>query len=273
VVWNSRRYQREFFAWRHLLVMAGLSVVLALLLLASLIGGQTVNLVGVMSGHYARITFQGIYLKEKHFTKNGQEVRLVGMSHVADKKFYDQLTASLPTDKPAMVLMEGVTNRNKIPLSLDYKQMATVLGISTQNKSSFEHKALEYLQAESEGREQSLENPQLRFRSADVDLSSFDPKTIEFLRTISSLYGSKNWREFANIYLRLNRDRSMQMLVMQDILFKRNEHLLAEIRQTQSPLVIVPWGALHMPYVEWELRKEGFQEVSQSENRVVSFSN
>ena len=44
-----------------------------------------------------------------------------------------------------------------------------------------------------------------------------------------------------------------------DILLKRNEHLLKELRERlpESDNFIIPWGAVHMPGIAKEIQKSG----------------
>jgi hypothetical protein len=46
-----------------------------------------------------------------------------------------------------------------------------------------------------------------------------------------------------------------------DLLRKRNRHLLGEIRArlSEADLIIVPWGVAHMPEIAREIQKLGFR--------------
>ena len=48
---------------------------------------------------------------------------------------------------------------------------------------------------------------------------------------------------------------------MDDLIHKRNQHLLGEIfsRLSESENIIVPWGVAHMPEIARELKKAGFR--------------
>src|SRR5207249_6232247 len=52
-----------------------------------------------------------------------------------------------------------------------------------------------------------------------------------------------------------------QEQLFDDILRKRNRHLLEEIhtRLPQSEIIIVPWGVAHMPEIAEEFQKAGFR--------------
>ncbi len=60
---------------------------------------------------------------------------------------------------------------------------------------------------------------------------------------------------------------------MTDILTNRNAHLANEIRSALDDydVVIVPWGALHMPEIEDTLESWGFQKTREIDRPVVKF--
>jgi hypothetical protein len=55
-----------------------------------------------------------------------------------------------------------------------------------------------------------------------------------------------------------------------DILFKRNEHLLGEIRANlkTSDNLMVPWGVAHMPGLARDIQQDGFH-LSETRDYVV----
>ena len=154
-----------------------------------------------------------------------------------------------------MILLEGVTDTNGLlrhPLS--YKRMAGSLGLTEQRETFLPQQG--------------------KSRRADVDIAEFSSKTIEVLnlaalvhsqgfnpRTIAALAGS-------------SQDLQLPEQLWYDLLTKRNEHLLHELRQelNHTEIVIVPWGAAHMPGLAQAIQSEGFHFTNSREYTVFSFA-
>jgi hypothetical protein len=58
-----------------------------------------------------------------------------------------------------------------------------------------------------------------------------------------------------------------------DLLRKRNEHLLQEIQShlKGSNELMVPWGVAHMPGISREIEKSGFHLTETREHRLIRF--
>jgi uncharacterized protein YbaP (TraB family) len=58
-----------------------------------------------------------------------------------------------------------------------------------------------------------------------------------------------------------------------DLLTRRNQHLFGEIqtRLAQPEMLIVPWGAAHMPGIAKEIQKSGFRLDTTQEYFVIRF--
>jgi uncharacterized protein YbaP (TraB family) len=65
----------------------------------------------------------------------------------------------------------------------------------------------------------------------------------------------------------------VQEQLIDDLLTKRNKHLLQEIqaRLSQSEILIVPWGAMHMPEIAKEIQKSGFRLEESKDYVVIRF--
>lgn len=61
--------------------------------------------------------------------------------------------------------------------------------------------------------------------------------------------------------------------LMNDILTKRNQHLLGMIREwlPQAQTIIVPWGAAHMTGIAREIEKLGFHQVGSRDYTAIGF--
>ena len=62
--------------------------------------------------------------------------------------------------------------------------------------------------------------------------------------------------------------------LLEDLLRKRNRHLLEEIhtRLSQTDHIIVPWGVAHMPQIAKGIQKSGFRLEETSEYMNIRFS-
>jgi hypothetical protein len=58
-----------------------------------------------------------------------------------------------------------------------------------------------------------------------------------------------------------------------DLLHKRNQHLLAEIQShlPKTRNLMVPWGVAHMPEIAREIQKSGFQLDETKNYTVIRF--
>jgi hypothetical protein len=58
-----------------------------------------------------------------------------------------------------------------------------------------------------------------------------------------------------------------------DLLNKRNQHLLKEIEDQlpQTKYIIVPWGVAHMPGISREIQKLGFHLQTTQDYTVIRF--
>jgi len=60
---------------------------------------------------------------------------------------------------------------------------------------------------------------------------------------------------------------------MDDLIRKRNQHLLAVLQTElqQSNIIIVPWGAGHMPEISKAIENEGFHLTGSNNYTVIRF--
>ena len=61
--------------------------------------------------------------------------------------------------------------------------------------------------------------------------------------------------------------------VINDLLHKRNQHLVGEIQShlSESDNIMVPWGVAHMPGISKEIQKAGFRLVATQEYMLIQF--
>ena len=229
------------------------------------------------TGRFMTIQSGGIAMDERVFRLGDREIRLLGMMHIAKSGFYDEVAKSLPTASRTMVLLEGVRDRdNRLKGTLDYKRMARLFGFTSQKDSSFTKKAREGLEETTENRAQGKTPKNLEYQIADVDLADFRPETIRFIQILGKLISSETMKEAVQTYSESKAELQANSIhVWDDILNKRNDHLIAEIGAglKTHTTIIVPWGAAHMPEVQKQIEKWGFVETKRTRHLVVPFQN
>jgi len=208
-------------------------------------------------GHYSEgfvsLRPSGLLVQTRHYVdQGGKTVDLVPMSHIADSRFYHQVTSSFPSN--SVVLMEGVSDRYSLLTNrLTYKRAAKKLGLAEQQQ---EFKPTE----------------DVEWASADVDVSDFSKQTIGFLNMVSLLYQKGLTHETLPILFQPT-PPGFQELLIDDVLHKRNQHVLKEIDRhlTEREHVVIPWGAAHMPGIAHELEQRGFHLTKTHTIPAISF--
>jgi hypothetical protein len=260
---------RPAFSWRNLALCLGVALAgLPLVLVCAGLNAIGVSIETSTSG-YVKLRPAGLMLEERQLEKDGRRVRLVSMMHIGDKSFYETILSSLPAQNgAAIVLLEGVSDRaGLIQGRFSYAKVATLLGLTSQEASPLQRAATP----------RPAENAapsRLEYRRADVDISSFQPLTIDFINTLGGILANPT---LANA-LHAIRDPDSPFhhphadeIVRQDILANRNTHLIAEIDAAlrTHDTVIVPWGALHLPGIEADLKARGFRETDRIDRPIV----
>lgn len=241
------------FSWRNLLVFAGVNIfgllplmIICLYLSAALAMAHFSD--GFMALHPGGITVQ----VRKYVRNDGKTIELFPMSHVADAGFYQKVSATFPTN--SIILMEGVTDEhNRLTNKISYKQMAKKLGLSEQ-------------------KEEFVPSRGKRVR-ADVDLEIFSPETISFLNMVMLFHSKGANPELVQQLMQYTPPPHFEDLLLEDLLRKRNRHLLEEIKThlAGSDNIMVPWGVAHMPELAREIQKTGFQLEESHEYMVIQF--
>lgn len=200
----------------------------------------------------------GIFSVEKFYEKDGVELRLLGMAHVAGSDFYQDIKSSL-ANKPAIMLMEGVTDeKNLLQTPPDYGSVAKNLGLASQ-RDKFSP-------------EDMPENVDII--RADLDTADFSGETVDILNFIGSIYGKDgiNFSRLLMMYMKLA-DIENSRAFLGDLITKRNQCLLQHIKTSMqgTRLIVVPWGAMHLPQIEKWARAEGFVFKQKKSRPVIRF--
>jgi hypothetical protein len=262
--WQAERISG--FSWKNFALFAIVTILLAPIVLVIAVANAAGMHLEATTNGYVKIRPGGLILEERTFEKNDRKVRLVSMMHVGQKQFYEDIHASLQSGSPSAVLMEGVSDEQGLLKGFSYARIAKMLGLSAQESSALQQ----------EGKQGgSGEGPRkVDYRHADVDVSSFSPLTIEFINAIGVLLASPTINAAMEALNAPVFDRpDAETAVYADILDKRNVHLKAQIDDAlrEHGTVVVPWGAMHLPYIEDALREDGFQETRRVARPVIQF--
>ncbi|TAK95286.1 MAG: hypothetical protein EPO07_15670 [Verrucomicrobia bacterium] len=237
------------FSWGNLSVFAAVNIflippVVVLYLVFCLALG-----VDHLSDGFLKLRPDGLTVQVRKYVRaDGKSVQLFPMSHIGDAVFYRALGESFPTN--SVILMEGVTDeQNLLTNKISYKRAAKSLGLSEQQKE-FE--------------------PRGEIVSADVDVEAFHTNTIGFMNMVMRIHAKGLRPEYLMELLQYTPPPHFEHQVIEDLLIKRNQHLLAEIDShlPSSDHLIVPWGAAHMPGIAQGVLSSGFR-LDQTENHVV----
>jgi hypothetical protein len=188
----------------------------------------------------------------KYVRADGKTIQLFPMAHIGEADFYQKIAHSFPTN--AIILEEGVSDdQNLLTNRITYKRMATTLGLSEQVKEF-----------------KPTQGKQVR---ADVDVDVFGTNTIAFLNLAMLIHTRGLNAEVLTALMQYSPPAGLDEQLLEDLLRKRNHHLLQEIqsRLAESEILVVPWGVAHMPEVAREIQKSGFRLEQTQEYVVIRF--
>lgn len=213
---------------------------------------------------FMSVDLSGISLDDRSYVRGDREIRLVAMMHIGEDEAYREIADSFASEA-TIVLEEGVTDeRRLLDSGLSYESAALALGLDQQA-------SLKTYLSEADG----TLPPWPVLRHADVDMSDLSPRTVEWLGWVVELLNSEGLVEVLRRVGERNTMHPEELSVIEyDILGLRNEHVLVEIDRALPDYrrVIVPWGALHMPFLEEEVLDRGFDESRREQRRLVSWS-
>jgi hypothetical protein len=238
------------FSGRNLLGFAALNIFVLLPLVAIYLFSCGAHAVSHFSEGFMALHPSGFTVQVRKYVRDdGKAIELFPMAHVAAPSFYAQVSRSFPTN--AVILMEGVSDKdNLLTNKITYKRMAKTLGLAEQ-KETF------------------VPNPQ-EVVHADVDVGIFTRETIDFLNLIMLFHSRGVTPENLAKFMQYSPRPGFEQQLFDDLLVKRNEHLLGEIRTNlqTSDNIMVPWGVAHMPGLALEIQKYGFH-LSETRDFVV----
>ena len=233
------------------------------------------HLIETNTSGFVQLKPNGLYMTERVYQRDNKQIRLVGMIHLGQEEYYDDLTTSI-SGHQTLILAEGVSDKgNLLTERFSYGKLAGLLGLTSQEGVHFPGKLIDAAELDKANDENQNIPDILR---ADIDLQQFDPRTLEVLNALakyllngeSPLAGYFAFNRWADEHF----DPDLNSIVMTDLITKRNRSVLSYLPKALAKYdtVIIPWGALHMQGIEKAVLKEGFQ-MKQSHNRLsIDFS-
>lgn len=274
LLFTAKQFSGTAFSFKRfgLFSLGNLFVVPLLLMLCgfSLAG----HLIHDRSAGFVRLKPNGLYMAERTYRRADKQLQLAGMIHLARPEYYTALTAAIPAQR-TLILLEGVTDhQGLLTEQFSYARIAELLDLTPQGEATFAGRLISQKQLESA---HSDLNPAVDMLPADLDLSAFNPVTIEVLNTLakevlnadSPLTG---YAEF-NRWAQTNVPPDFDKIIMADLIDKRNQHLAgflpAALKKYDN--LVIPWGALHMKGIEQIVLEKGFQPINSRERLSIDF--
>ena len=223
-----------------------------------------------LTDDFVRFDGRGVLLGNRVYHAGDRRVHLIGMMHIGEREGYDAIFEGLAhSDHSVAVLTEGVTDeQGLLEGELDYEGVAAVLGLEQQQPIE------RYVWEAAERNEEPASPPE--FLHADVDVSDFGEVTVDWIGGVGRLYETdSSLSVLLSLYQQHLSSPQLMQIVMSDIVHYRNEHLLRTIgRELETHrMVVVPWGAMHMPGVAGGLEEKGFEPGPMRYVRLISWRN
>jgi hypothetical protein len=233
------------------------------------------TLIKTNTAGFVQLKPDGLYMTERIYQRGNKQIRLVGMIHLGQEEYYDDLTTSISGQR-TLILAEGVSDRgNLLTERFSYGKLAGLLGLTSQEGFHFQGRLIDIAELD-QAKDEVQDIPDIL--RADIDLQQFDPRTLEVLNALakyllnseSPLAGYVAFNRWADTHF----DPDLNSIIMTDLISKRNRSVLSYLPKALAKYdtVIIPWGALHLPGIEKAVQKEGFR-LKQSHHRLsIDFS-
>ena len=274
----KERFLEDFFGLRNTILFFLLNLVLVPLAFSYMAVALMAHYADRETAGFVRLGSDGIHMEERVYSRSGQNIRLTGMIHIGEQEFYRDLIDSTTTDR-TVILAEGVTDENNLlTTSFGYDAMARLLGLSSQADMEFTGRLIDDSDLE-EITEGVLDDQEPHIIQADIDLSRFDPQTIEFINILGKhLFNSDSLPQGLQAYDAWAEEHitpETSDIIFNDLLDSRNEVVISWLDRVLPiyDTIIIPWGALHMPGIETEILERGFKQTSSRERLSIDFNN
>jgi hypothetical protein len=112
-------FQGPFFSLKNSAIFTVLSLVVVPLVSVLLLLSTTNSFLRKNTSGFVRLDPQGVYMADKVYRRDDRTIRLVGMIHIGEKRYYDDLVGQVPRGR-TIVLAEGVSDdKGILPNKLD----------------------------------------------------------------------------------------------------------------------------------------------------------
>ena len=265
--------RRPWFQLRHSLTVLFVGILLAVASIPMNIAGMITSAQNFV-GDYARISLTSISLLERVFTKDGTKVFLIGMMHIGEQDFYDEVKERMSKGVTVkrVVLSEGVTDRGGIlPKSFAsgnaYSKWAQRFGLKAQD-SELPRKGVA-----TGGGETTRDG--VTIVNADIDVSELSG---EHQKLLTSLLEAADTENLADLLAGPKgiTGPELEDLMVEGLIGFRNERLMEKFDEAVrggAKELFIPWGAAHLPDIEKRLVEQGFEKIYEERRPVVRFWN
>jgi hypothetical protein len=227
------------------------------MLLSMLTLGYAGSVIVHSAGGFITLARDGVYADERVYTRDDKTVYLIGMVHVADRSFYENVFGFIPPTS-AVILAEGVSDK-------DNRFQGDLSGVGRL--------------AEERGLVHQSAVPMptgIAIEFADIDAGDLSENSVEFVNALMAALDAGSLREGAK-HLRPYYEASHvneAVAAVDELIELRNAHLLERLVDALGRYdhVVVPWGAAHMPGIEEGVLSHGFELGIRRSRRVFGFA-
>lgn len=266
-------FARPVFRLKNTVWFASANVILAPLACALLLALTAYVYLEVNTAGFIQVGRDGLYLRERSYTRDDQTIHLVAMVHIGSREYYDELGDYLSNGN-SVVLAEGVTDRTQLIRNFpSYSKFANLIGLDTQQNMTLQGKYVEPGQMGDDAGE-SAEPVIVR---ADVDSRELSEDTLTFIRHVGELLNNdqtfaEGFKAYTEWYSK-NMTPEKEKAVMNEIIHDRNAVLLEHLDEALQhyETIVIPWGALHMPGLEEAILGKGFTPGESTSRLAVEY--
>jgi hypothetical protein len=243
------------FSPGHLLKFALASALLVPLVLSGLLAFWGALVLRDTTSGFLEVAFDGVYSRERTYVRDDKTIHLIGMVHLADREFYEDVAASIPATG-TIVLAEGISDETGLVAHAPrLESLASAIGLTAQGEVSL--------------------GATRTFERADLDMADLSEEALDLFRTLGLVLGSRSYPEAMAIYARYVRslEPDATRAVLAEIIDARNRHVLARLAPAleDHQRAILPWGAFHMPGLEAGVLAQGFEPSADRSRRAIRF--
>jgi hypothetical protein len=269
-----RQFAGNAFDGTHFLHFVIINIVVVPIALVLLLYFGINNLITDRSAGFVQLQPSGLFMSDRVYLLGDKEVRLTAMIHLGQGNYYSDLADSLP-QRGALILAEGVSDEEGLLTeTFSYDKLADSIGVESQQQLYFPGRLIDAEQ---------LLNPtpelleQTNLLPADIDLREFDERTIAVLNALArEVLNADNplsgYSAFLS-WIQQEMPKDIEKILMNDLIDKRNHVVYSYLVQAlpNYDTIVIPWGALHMPGIEREIKKLGFQLKSEQKRKSIDF--